>query len=289
MENSAAAVICSLLPNQMPQKSIMNDIINLVALLGTVQSPELSRILAEYLGEDKMLSVVCRTFDAASALERYTQSGEVDSTLALHAEAATLGKVICRRFLVLPYNGRCQGHDPQRKLTLPYPTLPNGSMPAGFLGYAVNMIELDDHHLQTRTSTGHGLRETVLFSLFRKLQVYETREHMMAARACIEDGAVSLDGGIVRERGLISLGYGNPSICFPLESPVLATPETRKMIAKIGELRDKLTGLEDDIRNVIELHDKHLKKFRRRQRRYGKIMDDSGPMIENQLLNINPV
>lgn len=86
-------------------------------------------------------------------------------------------------------------------------------MPIGFLGYAVNMIDLDDHHLQKRTASGHGLRETVLFSLFRKLQVYETREYMVAARACIEDGAVSLDGGIIRESGMISLGYGY--IIFP--------------------------------------------------------------------------
>ncbi|XP_028806664.1 structural maintenance of chromosomes flexible hinge domain-containing protein GMI1 [Neltuma alba] len=294
VENSAAAVICGFLPNQMPQNCIMDDIINLVALLGTVQSPELSRVLAEYLGEDKMLAVVCRTFNAASALERYTQSGEVDHTLALHAEAAALGKVICTRFLVLgledirPYNGCCQGHDPQRKLTLPDPTLPNGCVPAGFLGYAVNMIELDDHYLQIRTAAGHGLRETVLFSLFRKLQVYETREYMMAARACLEDGAVSLDGGIIKESGLISLGYGNPSICFPLESPVLVTPDTGDMISEIGELKEKLMDIEDDIRKVIKLREKCLKKFHRRYNRYARILDESGPVIENQLLEYKP-
>lgn len=48
-----------------------------------------------------MLAVICRTFEAASDFERYTQSGEVDSALGLHALAAALGKVICRRFLVL--------------------------------------------------------------------------------------------------------------------------------------------------------------------------------------------
>ncbi|KAK4277570.1 hypothetical protein QN277_015548 [Acacia crassicarpa] len=289
MENSAAAVISSLLPNQNPQKCIMDDILNLVALLGTVQSPELSRVLAEYLGEDKMLAVVCRTFDAATALERYTQSGEVDATLALHAEAAALGKVICRRFLVLcledirPFNGFCLEHDPQRKLTLPEPTLPNGSVPAGFLGYAVNMMYLDDHHLKTRTAAGYGLRETVLFSLFRKLQVYETRECMMAARACLEDGAVSLDGGIIRESGLISLGYGNPSICFPFESPVV-TLDPGGMMAKIGELRQKLLGFEDDIGILIELHENCQKKFNIRSRQYRRNLDGSGPVIENQLL-----
>ena len=48
-----------------------------------------------------MLAVICRSFDAASALERYKQSGEVDSTCALHAEAAAHGKALNRRFLVI--------------------------------------------------------------------------------------------------------------------------------------------------------------------------------------------
>jgi structural maintenance of chromosomes flexible hinge domain-containing protein 1 len=94
------------------------------------------------------------------------------------------------------------------KLALPSPKLHNGSTPAGFIGYAVNMIDLDSHHLQTRTASGHGLRETVLFSLFKKLHVYETRENMVDALDCIEDGAVSLDGGIIRENRALSIGYG---------------------------------------------------------------------------------
>jgi len=76
------------------------------------------------------------------------------------------------------------------------------------MDYAVNMIDLDSHHLQTRTASGHGLRETVLFSLFKKLHVYKTRENMVDALDCIEDGAVSLDGGIIRENRALSIGYG---------------------------------------------------------------------------------
>ena len=52
----------------------------------------------------------------------------------------------------------------------------------------------------------------MLFNLFKKLQVYETRESMVAARTCIEDGAVSLDGGILSENGILSLGYGSLSL-----------------------------------------------------------------------------
>lgn len=107
-----------------------------------------------------------------------------------------------------PYTGFSQENDSQRKLALPDPTLPNGRIPAGFMGYAVNMVDLDINHLQTRTPLGHGLRETVLFSLFKKLHVYKSRENMMAARACIDHGAVSLDGGIIRENGILSLGDG---------------------------------------------------------------------------------
>jgi len=94
------------------------------------------------------------------------------------------------------------------KLALPDPKLHNGGTPAGFMGYAVNMIDLDSDHLQTRTASGHGLRETVLFSLFKKLHVYKTRENMVDALDCIEDGAVSLDGGIIRENRAFSIGYG---------------------------------------------------------------------------------
>ncbi|CAL0318893.1 unnamed protein product [Lupinus luteus] len=222
MENTAASVLslCSLSGYRKQPKCFRDDIIGLVVLCGTVQSPDLSRILAEYLGEDKMLAVICRSFDAACSLESYKQNGAVDLEGGLHAEAATLGKAICNRFLVFcledirPYAGCVEENDPQRKLALPDPILTNGKTPAGFIGYAVNMVELDTNHLQISTASGHGLRETVLFSLFRKLQVYETRESMMAACDCIEDDAVSLDGGILRENGLLSLGYGYLPLSF---------------------------------------------------------------------------
>ena len=100
------------------------------------------------------------------------------------------------------------GNGPQRKLSLPAPNLDNGYVPSGFLGFAVNMIELDIDHLQIKTTNGHGLRETLFYSLFGKLQVYQTRKDMLAARACIKNGAVSIDGGILKENGSISVGLG---------------------------------------------------------------------------------
>lgn len=83
------------------------------------------------------------------------------------------------------------------------------------MGYAVNMVDLDINHLYTKTSTGHGLRETLLYDLFGELHVYGTREDMIAARACCSrHGAVSLDGGILQKSGVISLGYGYVYLSF---------------------------------------------------------------------------
>lgn len=113
-----------------------------------------------------------------------------------------------------PYTGDFEGSDPQRKLALPDPVLPSGIAPDGFLGYAVNMVDLDIHNLHTVTSAGHGLRETLFYCLFGDLQVYKTREDMLAARSCIKHGAISLDGGILKQNGVISFGVGYLSLSF---------------------------------------------------------------------------
>ncbi|KAE9604891.1 putative histidine kinase-like ATPase domain-containing protein [Lupinus albus] len=281
MENTAASVLslCCLSAYQKRPKCFRDDIIGLVVLCGTVKSPDLSRILAEYLGEDKMLAVICRSFDAASSLESYKQNGAVDLESGLHAEAATLGKAICNRFLVFcledirPYTGCFQENDPQRKLALPDPILTNGKTPAGFIGYAVNMVEIDTDHLQIRTASGHSLRETVMFSLFRKLQVYETRESMMAACDCIEDDAVSLDGGILRENGLLSLGYGEPCIYFPCENQIIHSSETGDIAAQIKEKKEELMLIEEEFRKVAKYHKKCLKKFERKKAHYSNLLD----------------
>ncbi|GAV66191.1 LOW QUALITY PROTEIN: hypothetical protein CFOL_v3_09701, partial [Cephalotus follicularis] len=170
----------------------------------------LCRILAEYLGEDQMLASVCRSFASLDALEKYGQNGKVNCKLALHAEAAALGKSIDGRFHVFleeirPFCGKFEGSDPQKKLAIQHPTLPTGNVPPGFMGCAVNMVDIDLRHLETRTAAGYGIRET-FYRLFGELEVYESRNRLMEARAYINHGAVSLDGGILRENGVISLG-----------------------------------------------------------------------------------
>ncbi|XP_038685259.1 structural maintenance of chromosomes flexible hinge domain-containing protein GMI1-like isoform X1 [Tripterygium wilfordii] len=284
--HSAAAVVCSLSRESSvldPQHHFMGDMVGLVALLGTVSSDKISRVLAEYLGEYQMLAVVCKTYESADALEKYRQNGEVDCKLALHGKAASLGKTIDGRFLVIcledirPYTGDLQKLDLQRRLVLPNPMLPDGNIPCGFIGYAVNMVDLNVPHLWTMTSAGHGLRETLFYHLFGELQVYETREHMKEARACIEHGAVSLDGGILREKGFLSLGYGNPGICFP----VVATgneehclPES--VVNMMNQMEEKRQELRETIKSIsikTRQYDKVMKKFKKRYRKQTELFD----------------
>lgn len=96
--------------------------------------------------------------------------------------------------------------DPQRKLTLHKPRLPSGEFPPGFLGIAVNTIHLDREYLSCLTANGHGLRETLFYSLFSHLQVSKTRADLRCAIPLINDGAISLDGGILRPNSSFCLG-----------------------------------------------------------------------------------
>lgn len=70
----------------------------------------------------------------------------------------------------------------------------------------MNMINLDDMHLSCVTIDGYGLRETLFFNLFSRLQVYKSRAEMLCAQPFITDGAVSLDGGVIKGCGLFCLG-----------------------------------------------------------------------------------
>ncbi|KAK9122131.1 hypothetical protein Syun_019748 [Stephania yunnanensis] len=68
------------------------------------------------------------------------------------------------------------------------------------------MINVENANSSCRTASGLGLRETSFYSLFSCLQVYKTRTEMMLALPCISDGALSLDGGMIKRTGLFSLG-----------------------------------------------------------------------------------
>ncbi|XP_017973164.1 PREDICTED: uncharacterized protein LOC18605777 isoform X4 [Theobroma cacao] len=279
-DHSAASVLCSLaqkLPFQEPWMDVIEGLVGVVVLLGTVCTSKLSRILAEYLGEDQMLAVVCKSYTAARALEKYEHNGKVDWKLGLHAEATALGKSISGRFLVVcledirPYPGLIEVSDPQRKLALPDPRLPTGNTPPGFIGYAVNMVNIDHPHLENLTTAGHGLRETLFYRLFSKLQVYETREHMENARACIKHSAISLDGGILRKNGIISLGYRNPEIHFPVQMHV--SQQHKEIMEQIKKMKLELRSILQHIERISENHAKASKKFNKRKMKLEKCMD----------------
>lgn len=68
------------------------------------------------------------------------------------------------------------------------------------------MISLDRRLLSCITPDGHGLRETLFYNLFSKLQIYTNKAAMLSALPCITDGALSLDGGIIKRNGIFVLG-----------------------------------------------------------------------------------
>ncbi|KAL6500950.1 hypothetical protein OROHE_025147 [Orobanche hederae] len=235
-EQSAAALLC-MMKNQAAalssEHSLTKDVVGIVATLGKVEDDNLSRLLAEYLGKEKMLAVVCKTYDGVKALETYNKEGLVDKTLGVHAFAATIGRPLAGRFLVIcledirPYAGEFIPGDPQKRLDLQKPRLPDGETPPGFLGFAVNMIIIDGINLYCISKNGHGLRETVFYNLLSNLQVYRSREEMLKALSCIRNGAISLDGGIIRRPGAFSLGHhkGDIGVKFPNGSESLNIPE----------------------------------------------------------------
>ncbi|XP_048139026.1 structural maintenance of chromosomes flexible hinge domain-containing protein GMI1 isoform X2 [Rhodamnia argentea] len=283
---SAASTLCEL--TEGPHRRSRNGIIGVVALLGTVCNIELSRMLAKYLGVDKMLGIVCANSETAFSLEAYDQNGEVDLQNAVYAKAAELGKFISGEFRVIcleeisPYIGEFEGFD--RKLALPFPTLPSGEIPLGFLGYAVNMVDIDVDHLATRTVEGLGLRETLFYQLFGKLQVYDTREHMKQARVYIDDGAVSLDGGIIREDDSISLGFWKPDIFFPVVPSAIqnnASPERTQRRMQIEEAMSELRVTLLEIRKVTRACEEARQQFFEKTGDFRKLMGTAEAFVKN--------
>lgn len=109
-------------------------------------------------------------------------------------------------------------NDPQRKLAMDDPKLSDGDPIPGFIGYAVNMINLAEEELNIKTYEGHGLRETLFYDVFGKLQVYETQTQAKEALEHISgDGAVSLDGFIAK---------GNKFICSRYRYLIFITIDT---------------------------------------------------------------
>ncbi|XP_010503576.1 PREDICTED: protein DEFECTIVE IN MERISTEM SILENCING 3-like isoform X2 [Camelina sativa] len=234
-------------------------VVGVVAKLAKVNDENLSQILSNYLGTRSMLAVVCKNYDNVTALESYDNQGNIDRNAGLHGLGASIDRTIEDNFDVIclenlrPYVGQHIADDPQRRLDLLKPKLPNGECPPGFLGFAVNMIQIDPAYLLCVTSYGYGLRETLFYSLFSRLQVYKTRVDMISALPCISDGAVSLDGGIIRTPGIINLGNRdqvNVRFAKPIASHTMDNyNETEKKMKELKWKKDKT--LEDMKREQV--------------------------------------
>ncbi|KAL8127011.1 protein DEFECTIVE IN MERISTEM SILENCING 3-like isoform X2 [Apium graveolens] len=208
--NSAAGVVCQLKTRHSTRGSqfpLTKGILGIVATLGKVDDDTINSYLSSYLGKTNMLAVVCKTLDTVKAMESYDKEGLVKKNSGIHGLGASIGQTIDGRFCVIcleclsPYVGGFITNDPQRRLDIQKPRLPNGEIPHGFIDYAVNMIYIDRENLFYVTHDGYGLRETLFYHLFSRVQVYQTRKDMMQAVSLITDGAISLDGEIIKSPG----------------------------------------------------------------------------------------
>ncbi|KAH9603600.1 hypothetical protein KSS87_015976 [Heliosperma pusillum] len=293
----------------------MDDVVGLVALIGTAPTHNLSRSLAEYLGEEQMLAVVCRSNAAIRApgkfeLELKSLASELGtciggSHLFICLEDIRQVNIIDVYFqdfsklyfavhsggrsLRMAFPGRLVEDDSQKILSLPNPRLPDGTTPPGFLGFAVNMIDISAKHLKTKTAAGHGLRETLFYRLFGELQVYETKEDMQQAYCCgcAKDGALSLDGGILRGSGMITLGCKEVDVHFPViaeKSQLVPFCETTSSIEELEELakkkqqqiednKEELNLVEDAITYLTQQRSEDLHKFQEKKACYLKLIE----------------
>ncbi|XP_047265424.1 protein DEFECTIVE IN MERISTEM SILENCING 3 isoform X2 [Capsicum annuum] len=302
--DSAAAVIHKLLRASQSEQLYLkyaHGILGVVALLGEVRTHKLSSMLSTCLGEDQMLVVVCKSHAAARALENYQMDGTVNCVSALDILAAKFGTSIQGRCSIIcledirPYM-RGVGRHPQIELAFPPPSLSNGKTPPGFLGFAVNMIFPPAEHFQIRTASGHDLRETSFYRLLGKLQVYQSREYLYMARSCIEDGAVSLDGGMIRGNGVVSIGCEEPYILFPvncLERRLPLSPENVERLKRMEDLKLELKKLElkqtqDEIQEEVRTMEKFKKKLVKKLQ-YKRQIDDQlvpSPGMDNSDMDI---
>ncbi|KAJ8534692.1 hypothetical protein K7X08_016420 [Anisodus acutangulus] len=282
-EKSAAGIWCQLKTH--PQAShlpLMKDVLGIVAMLGKVDDDNLSRLISDYLGLETMLAIVCKTYDGIKALEAYDKEGYINKTSGLHGLGASIGRPLDGRFLVIcleklrPYAGEFIADDPQRRLNILKPRLPNGESPPGFLGFAVNMVNIDSVNLYCATSTGYGLRETLFYSLLSRLHIYKTREDMLQALPCIREGAISLDGGMIKHNSVFSLGKRELDVKFPKSSGRSNLPQNYFEIERqMKEMKWKKERTVEDMQREQALLDHARFNFDIKKQEYLKFLAQS--------------
>ncbi|KAK7282562.1 hypothetical protein RIF29_11454 [Crotalaria pallida] len=264
-EKSAAGILCLLKTRHGTQASnlpLTKDVVGIVATLGKVQDDNLSRLLSEFLGVETMLAIVCKTYEGVKALEMYDKEGFINKSSGLHGLGASIGRALDGRFQVIcleslrPYPGKYVVDDRQRKLNILNPRLPNGESPSGFLGYAVNMISVDSSNLFCVTPSGYGLRETLFYNIFSRVQVYKTRAEMLQALPCISDGALSLDGGMVRSCGVFFLGNREDvHVRFPKPEKSMGLDDQIEAERQMNDLKMKKDKILEDLKRERTLLD----------------------------------
>ncbi|GKC22406.1 hypothetical protein Tco_1024556 [Tanacetum coccineum] len=276
MTDSAAGLVMKLFRegSEQDHHGLLGNIIGIVALLGTAPTSELSRLFAEYLG-DQMLAVVCKSYRDVCLIDTYEKSGKFKREQLLDIFPTELRESVNGRYHVLCLENisPCKAKkDRLGKILLPDPTLPNGSTPAGFVGYAVNLIEVDADHVDTKIGCGYGLRETLFYRLFGKTQVYESKEELKSAIHCIKDGAISLDGGIIRGNGAVYLGCLEPDIIFPVIAPrsQVISQQVMQVMKRRSDLKLKLKKTKEQLNEEKKDLEIARKKFTKLQNMYKK-------------------
>ncbi|CAN4089562.1 unnamed protein product [Withania somnifera] len=285
--DKSAAAICCQLKTQSTHLPLMKDVMGIVALLGKVDDDNLSRILSDYLGVETMLGVVCKTYAGLKALETYDKDGFINKSSGLHGLGASNGRPLDDQFLVFcleklsPYGGEFIADDPQRRLALKKPRYLNEGTPSGFLGFAVNMIHIDTANVYAVTNAGHGLRETLFYNLFSRLQVYRTRAEMLQALPLITDGAISLDGGIIKTPGISALGEREVEIKFPRSSRRLNLPENYfDTENRMKELKWKRARFVEDLQREQTLLDHAKFNFEIKKQEFVKFLAQSSSYVK---------
>ncbi|XP_050387786.1 protein DEFECTIVE IN MERISTEM SILENCING 3-like [Argentina anserina] len=285
-KKSAAGILWQLKAhheNQAVDLPLIKDVVGIVAMLGKVDDDNLSRLLSEFLGLETMLAVVCKTYHGVKALELYDNEGRINLNSGVHGLGTSIGRKLEGRFLVIclenlrPYAGEFVHNDAQRRLDILKPRFPNGELPPGFLGYAVNMINVDSTNLFCLTASGHGLRETLYYSLFSRLQVYKTRADIVCALPCITDGAISLDGGMIRTTGVFSLGNREDvDVKFPKSSVTSGLPDSYlESQRQINEMKWRKEKMEEDLKREKVLRDDAKFNFDKKKKEFLKFLADS--------------
>lgn len=60
-----------------------------------------SRLLAEYLGIETMLAIVCKTSDSVKGLETYEKDGSITKSSGIHGIGVSIGRHLDGRYLVI--------------------------------------------------------------------------------------------------------------------------------------------------------------------------------------------